>query len=258
MNPTVIFTTVVLGTIAAGCSPAAPPPGTPISSPEAGSAETAATETRYTQQTAPNMEGTGRFYMGREIAYVMGHQGAGWLERSTREREERTDLLVANLPLESDDVIADLGAGSGYFSRRMAARVPDGKVLAVDLQPQMIELLQQNAAAAGITNIEPVQAAEDNPNLPAASVDLVLLVDAYHEFVYPYEVMSAVAASLKPGGKVVLIEYRAEDPTVPIRKLHKMTEQQSVLEMQAVGLEWVETLDTLPQQHFMIFQKTAS
>jgi len=215
-----------------------------------------ATLSRYTEGTA-NYDGIGRIYMGREISHVMGHQGAGWLERPSREREERTDLLIQNLPLSPDDTVVDLGAGTGYFSLRMAQRVLGGKVLAVDLQPEMLNLIKRAAAESAINNVRPVLATETNPNLPANSVNLVLLVDAYHEFNYPWEVMTAVYESLRPGGKVVLVEYRAEDRSVPIKRLHKMTEAQSIKEMQAVGLQWVETLSVLPQQHMMIFTKPA-
>jgi ubiquinone/menaquinone biosynthesis C-methylase UbiE len=204
---------------------------------------------------AGSPDGIGKFYMGREIAYVMGHLGAGWLERDTRIAEERTDLLLDNLPLEPDDVVADLGAGTGFFSLPLAARVPQGKVLAVDIQPEMLEIIRKRTATGGITNVEPILATETDPRLPAGGVDLVLLVDAYHEFSYPREVMQKVAAALAPGGEVILVEYRGEDPSVPIKELHKMTQQQARRELAAVGLQWAETRDFLPQQHFMVFTK---
>ena len=203
----------------------------------------------------PSRDGIGKIYMGREISHVMGHLGAGWLERPEREREERTDLLVENLPLAPDDVIADIGAGTGYFSFRMAQRVPEGKVLAVDIQPEMLDIIEARKAETGLGNVTAVLGNERDPGLAECSVDLALLVDAYHEFSYPFEMGRAIARALKPGGKLVLIEYRGEDPRVPIKRLHKMTEQQSQTEMQAAGLSWVETLDVLPQQHFMVFQR---
>lgn len=220
----------------------------PAPAPPAG--ETAA----YTLTDA-SPDGIGKVYMGREISFVMGHLGAGWLERSTREAEERTDLLLDNLPLEPDDVVADLGAGTGYFSLPIAARVPRGRVLAVDIQQEMLDIVAGRTRSAGLRNVETVLATETDPGLPAGQVDLVLMVDAYHEFSHPREVMTGVVRGLKPGGRVVLIEYRGEDPSVPILELHKMTEAQARKEMAAVGLEWVETRQVLPQQHFMIFRK---
>ena len=205
---------------------------------------------------APSRDGTGKFYMGREISHVMGHLGAGWLERDSRVREERTDLLIENLPLSSNSVVVDLGAGTGYFSVPMARRAPEGRVLAVDLQPEMLDILETRSAEAGLTNIQPVLASETDPNLPESSVDLVLIVDAYHEFAYPLEVMQQVAASLKSDGRLYLIEYRGEDPNVPIKRLHKMTEAQAILEMNAAGLTWVETQDFLPRQHVLIFKRS--
>ena len=193
--------------------------------------------------------------MGREISHVMGHRGAGWLERDSRVREERTDLLIENLPLEESSVVVDLGAGTGYFSVPMARRAPEGRVLAVDLQPEMLSLIEARTADEALTNIQTVLATETDPNLPESSVDLVLIVDAYHEFAYPLEVMEQVAASLKPDGRLYLIEYRAEDPSVPIKPLHKMTEEQAKREMDAAGLAWVETQKFLPRQHGLIFKR---
>ena len=203
-------------------------------------------------------DGIGKFYLGREISQVMGHLGAGWLERPSREREERTDLLIEQLPLGPGETAADLGAGTGYFSLPMAERVgPQGRVLAVDIQPEMLQIINERLARDGIANIDTILATESDPRLPPGSVDMLLMVDAYHEFSYPREVMEGVVRGLKPGGRVVLIEYRGEDPMVPIKRLHKMTQAQAITEMQAVGLEWVETLDILPQQHFMVFRKPA-
>ncbi len=200
-------------------------------------------------------DGIGKFYMGREISFVMGHQGAAWLERPEREREERTDLLVDKLPLEADDLIADIGAGTGYFSFRMAERVPDGKVLAVDIQREMLDIIEARKARGAPNNVEPVLGTEQDPNLPASSLDLVLIVDAYHEFSYPREMGEAIAEALVPGGRLVLIEYRGEDPSVPIKALHKMTEAQAKREMAAIGLEWERTESFLPQQHFLVFRR---
>jgi precorrin-6B methylase 2 len=212
---------------------------------------------RY-RNTRANTEGIGKIYMDREISYVMGHQGAAWLERPDREAAERTDLLIENLPINPGDKVADIGAGTGYFSLPMARMVGEtGTVYAVDIQPEMLAIIEERAAVEGISNIAPVLATDRNPGLASESINMALFVDAYHEFEWPWEVMSAVYESLIPGGKVVLIEYRAEDPRVQIRKLHKMTEQQARAEMAAVGLVFVENGDILPQQHFLIFEKPA-
>lgn len=212
-------------------------------------------DSTYTFGPSTSADGTGKFYQGREIAHVMGHQGAGWLERSGREEEERTDLLVKAMELEPTDVVADIGAGSGYFSFRMSPLVPRGKVLAVDIQPEMLEMIEGKMKEAGVENIRTILGTIEDPKLPNNSVDWVLLVDAYHEFSHPYEMMAQIVESLSPTGKVALVEYRAEDPSVRIKPKHKMTEAQAVKEMQAVGLELVENKDILPQQHLMIFQR---
>ncbi|MGR9093334.1 MAG: class I SAM-dependent methyltransferase [Gammaproteobacteria bacterium] len=200
-------------------------------------------------------DGIGKYYFGREISHVMGHMGAAWLERPEREREERTDLIIKNLPLEEDDVVADIGAGTGYFSFPIAARVPRGKVLAVDIQQEMLDIIEFRRGVGSVANVEGILGTEDDPRLPEAGVDLILIVDAYHEFSHPYEMGTAMAKSLQPGGRLVLIEYRGEDPSVPIKPLHKMTETQVKSEMAAVGLEWERTENFLPQQHFMVFRR---
>jgi SAM-dependent methyltransferase len=228
------------------------------------SAQPGATETvaadesdRYVQ-VRPSRDGIGKVYMGREISHVMGHLGAGWLERPEREREERTDLLIDNLPLAVDDVVADIGAGTGYFSIRIARRVPEGRVLAVDIQQEMLDIIEERKRLGAPANIETVLGTITDPNLPSNGVDLILLVDAYHEFSHPYEMGMGMADALVPGGRLVLIEYRAEDPRVPIKPLHKMSEAQSIREMEAIGLRHVRTEGFLPQQHFMVFEKVQS
>src|SRR4051812_7257474 len=200
-------------------------------------------------------DGIGKFYMGREIAQVMGHQGADWLERPEREQEEQPQKLLELMALRPTDVVADIGAGTGYFSFRMAAKLPQGKVLAVDIQPEMLDLLKRAAKARGVTNVEPVLGRIDDPMLPPGGVDVALMVDAYHEFDHPREMMQGIVRGLKPGGRVVLVEYRGEDPEVPIKPLHKMSEAQAKKELAAVGLEHVKTLEDLPRQHVMIFRK---
>lgn len=213
-----------------------------------------ATEPIYMFQ-APTRGGTGKIYMGREISLVMGHLAADWLERPEREAEERTDLLLGSLDLEDNDVVADIGAGTGYFSFPIARRLPQGRVLAVDIQQEMLDIIESRKKEAGTGNIEGVLGKIDDTRLPVDSVDLALMVDAYHEFSHPREMMVSIVAALKEGGRVVLVEYRAEDPTVPIKRLHKMSQAQARREMEAVGLQWMETKDTLPSQHLMIFSK---
>lgn len=218
-------------------------------------ADASAAQSEIYQFTQASRDGIGKTYMGREISHVMGHLGAGWLERDEREQVERTDLLISNLPLRPDSVVADIGAGTGYFSFPVARRVPQGRVLAVDIQPEMLSIVRERADALGVTNVEPVLGNISDPGLTPASVDLIFIVDAYHEFSHPLEMGQAMAAALKSGGQLVLIEYRGEDSNVPIKRLHKMTEAQAKAEMAAIGLRWVKTEDFLPQQHFMLFAK---
>lgn len=211
---------------------------------------------RYEYHQRHSADGIGKFYLGREIAQVMGHEGAYWLERPSRGWEERPQLAIDALNLKPTDVIADIGAGTGYFSFRLARFVPQGKVLAVDIQPEMLALIEERQQQEGINNIKRVLGTVDNPNLPENSLDLVLMVDAYHEFEYPYEMMQGIYQALKPSGRVVLLEYIRENPLVLIKTLHKMSQKQVKKEMAAIGLTWKETLNVLPQQHLMIFQKS--
>lgn len=205
--------------------------------------------------TSASRDGLGKVYQGREIAKTMTWHGIPWLERPERAAREKPDAVIEALDLRPTDVVADLGAGSGYFSFRLAREVPEGKVLAVDIQPEMLEAIEAKKGALGVENVEGVRGAIDDPNLPESSVDLALMVDAYHEFSHPHEMMTALFRALRPGGRVVLVEYRGEDPSVPIKELHKMTEAQATKEMAFVGLEHVETLDFLPDQHVLIFRR---
>lgn len=208
--------------------------------------------------TTPSRDGIGKHYFGREISEVMGHRGAAWLERRSRVAEEHPDVVVKAMALAPDANVADLGAGTGYISFRIAPIVPEGRVYAVDIQPEMLAILRERAERQGIGNVLPVRGKPDDPMLPAETIDAVLMVDAYHEFAYPFEMMRGIVQSLRPGGRVYLVEYRGEDPGIPIKPLHKMTQRQAIKELEAVGLHWKETKDFLPTQHFMVFEKPAS
>ena len=175
--------------------------------------------------------------------------------RPEREEEERVSLLIKNMDLKPSQVIADIGAGSGFHVFKMAPKVNPGKVYAVDIQPEMLAAIQQKMEAEGVVNVEPIKGSEQSVNLTENSVDKVLLVDVYHEFIYPHEIMLSIRKALKPGGKVYLIEYRAEDRSVPIKPIHKMTEKQSVKEMEAAGFKLEENISNLPWQHCMVFVK---
>lgn len=205
--------------------------------------------------TNASQDGIGKRYMGREIAHVMGHLGASWLERPEREQEERTDLLLKALALKPTDVVADIGAGTGFLTFQIAPKLPQGKVLAVDIQPEMIAYLNQGKAKRKVTNVTPILSTESDPKLDASSIDMAIMIDAYHEFSYPREMMQHLVSALKPGGRIVLVEYRAEDPNVPIKELHKLSVAQATKEMKAVGLKLLKNDDRLPQQHIMFFGK---
>lgn len=210
----------------------------------------------YQSRAIHSPDGIGKFYMGREIAKVMGHTGAGWLERPSRSTEEQPQQVVNALNLKPTDVVADIGAGTGYMSFRISPLVPKGKVLAVDIQPEMLDIMDSIKRERHITNVEPVLGSITDPHLPPNSIDLALMVDTYHEFSHPREMMEALVRALKPGGRVVLVEYRGENPFVFIKALHKMTQKQARKEMEAVGLQWRETKSFLPTQHLMVFEKS--
>ena len=234
---------------------------------------------RYETRAEHDPNGIGKFYMGREIAHVMGHEAADWLERTEREQEERTDLLVPALKLKPGDAVADIGCGSGYYTRRLAkvvgragsplpaahsnandgvhgvTRPTDGIVYAVEIQQEMLDILTNKLTSEKIFNVKPVLGTITDPKLPRASVDLILMVDVYHEFDFPFEMVEAMCNSLRPGGRIVFVEFRGEDPDVPIKRVHKMTETQVRKEMSVHPLDWVETIRTLPQQHIIVFRK---
>lgn len=228
----------------------------PAATPPVASPATSAAEGYYTSKR-PAADGIGKVYMGREIAQVMGHSGADWLDRPEREKEEAPRKAIEMMQLRPTDVVADIGAGSGYFSFLMAEQLPKGKVLAVDIQQEMLDLIAQRAKEKKISNVEPLLGTISDPKLPDNGVDVVLFVDSYHEFDHPREMMTAIVKALKPGGRVVQLEYRGEDPNVPIKPHHKMTEAQARKEMEAVGLKFVENRKGLPRQHMLIFEKPA-
>lgn len=193
---------------------------------------------------------------GRRYAGVMGYQGADWLDREERDIEEAPDTAIAALDLKAGMTVADIGAGSGYMTVRMARIVgPAGKVYAEDIQPQMIQLLQRRLEREKVANVVPVLGTIDDPKLPADSVDLMLLVDVYHEFSEPVRMLAGMRAALKSGGRLVLLEYRKEDPTVPIRLEHKMTVAEAKMEVEAAGFTLTRVDGRLPRQHILIFTK---
>jgi protein-L-isoaspartate O-methyltransferase len=216
-----------------------------------------APEPLYETRAIHDPNGSGKFFLGREISLVMGHQAAGWLERPEREEEERTDLAVKGLELKEGDVVADIGCGTGYYASRMARVIgPKGTVYGVDIQQEMLDLLTRKMKLMRIENVKPMLGNEKDPKLPPQSCDVLLMVDVYHEIEYPYEMMRATIPALKPGGRLIFIEFRGEDPKVPIKEVHKMTEAQIKKEMAIhPELEWVETKRDLPQQHIIIFRR---
>jgi ubiquinone/menaquinone biosynthesis C-methylase UbiE len=211
----------------------------------------------YETRTDHDPNGIGVFFMGREIAHVMGHQAADWLERPEREEEEGTDRMVEALKFHAGEVVADIGCGSGYVSRKISKKVgAGGRIYGVDIQPEMLALLAKRMAMFRITNVEPVRGTITDPKVPPASCDTMIMVDVYHEFDHPYEMIESMIAGLKPGGRIVFVEYRAEDPDVPIKLLHKMSEAQVKKEMTLHSqLSFSETLEDLPRQHIIIFRK---
>ncbi len=212
---------------------------------------------KYEWKAKHDPNGIGKFYMGREIAHVMGHAAAGWLERKEREEEEQPTKLLKALNLKEGDVVADIGAGSGYYSFRMSKLVGEkGKILAVEIQKEMLDMIRDRAKKEKVGNIELVMGTEQDPKLPANSVDLILLVDVYHEFDHPFEMTDKMVAALKPGGRLVFAEFRKEDANVPIKEVHKMTERQVIKEMgEFKELKHDETSAVLPWQHIIFFKK---
>ena len=193
--------------------------------------------------------------MGRQIAHVMSHFGIMWLERSERQSEEDSEQLIRNLGLKKGMQVADIGAGSGYHSVMMSRIVGGGKVFAVDIEPEMVRFMDDRIRKEGIKNIETVLGKEDAVPLPENSMDRILLVDVYHEFSLPYEMGRSMLQALKPGGKLYLVEFRAEDRNVPIKTVHKMSESQAVKELTAAGFRFERNIGNLPWQHCLVFTK---
>ncbi|MCA9052032.1 MAG: class I SAM-dependent methyltransferase [Planctomycetaceae bacterium] len=232
--------------------------GTSSQATEVDSAGDVTADGRYEWRAEHDPNGIGKFYLGREIAHVMGFAGANWLERDSREEEERLTLLVKSLKLKSGDVVADIGAGSGVISALMADQVlPDGYILGVDVQDEMLLRLQENVRNKGVRNVIPIKGSQQSPSLAPSSVDLAIMVDVYHEFEFPYEMMGEISKALRPGGRVALVEYRLEDPSVPIKLVHKMSQKQARTEVEQpeFALTWTETIDVLPRQHIIVFTK---
>lgn len=200
-------------------------------------------------------DGIGKWYMGREISHVMGYQGMSWLERGEREKEENTSTLLENMNIKKADVIADIGAGSGYHVFKMARMAANGTIYAVDIQEEMLSAMRDKKTADKVTNVNLVKGSEKSANLAPDSVDKVLIVDVYHEMNFPYEMLASIKKAMRADAKLYLIEYRGEDPNVPIKKLHKMTEAQAVKELKALGLVLEKNMDNLPWQHCMVFVK---
>jgi ubiquinone/menaquinone biosynthesis C-methylase UbiE len=204
---------------------------------------------------APHRDGTGKVYLGREIAHVMGTSGGEWLERDTRQQEEAVDLAISKMPLQRNSIVADIGAGTGYYSFRIAPKIPDGRLYAVEVQDAFIRALENKKQELKTANVAVIKGSATAPNLPDSSIDLAFMVDVYHELEYPHEMLQALYKALKPTGKLLLVEYRAEDPDVPIKALHKMSIAQVNKELKANGFTLYKSDRALPIQHFLLYEK---
>lgn len=213
-----------------------------------------ARNTNYTYKKG-SPDGIGKWYMDREIAHVMGAAGAPWLERDERQQEENTALAIKNMKLTPNAVVADIGAGSGYYTFKIAPLVPQGKVYAVDIQDEMLQLLGNKKKQLNAGNVTLVKSTDSTLNLPDNSIDLAIMVDVYHELEYPTEILQAVYKALKKDGKLLLIEYRGEDASVPIKPLHKTTIAQMNKEMEANNFNLFYDGEFLPIQHFLEYAK---
>jgi len=232
--------------------------GSLLAAPEPGEAK--GKHPGYEERKNHDPDGIGKFYMDREIAHVMGFGAAGWLERPERVKEEAPEKLLKALDLKPGMTVADIGAGSGYHTFKIAPILgAEGKMIAVDIQPEMLGLIREKAKKLKVGNIELVNSAESDPKLKPGSVDLILMVDVYHEFSHPYEMTQKLAAALKPGGRLVFVEFKLEDSKVPIKLVHKMSERQVIREMTPFEeLKHEKTISTLPWQHVIVFEKAKS
>lgn len=209
----------------------------------------------YTHKS-PSDGGTGKIYFKREIAHIMDFKGSAWLERNSRQSEENSNLTIEKLPIDKNSVVADIGAGTGYYTFKISNKVPDGRVYAVEIQDDAVNYLKNKAGQLDAKNVTIVKGKEQSPELPENSIDLAMMVDVYHELTYPHEMLQNIRKALKPNGKLLLIEYRAEDPKVEIRTLHKMSVPQVTRELKANGFKLIEDGEFLPIQHFLLFQKS--
>jgi precorrin-6B methylase 2 len=228
----------------------------PVSVPGCREARQPVPDSVYTYR-APHPDGTGKVYLGREIARVMSASGGAWLERSSRQQEEDADAAIARMPLSKNSIVADIGAGTGYYTFRIAARVPEGKVFAVEVQDDFVGALEERKKTVGATNVTVVKGSASSPNLRDTSIDLAVMVDVYHELDYPREMLLSIRNALKPGARLLLLEYRAEDPSVPIKELHKLSIAQANKELQANGFVLEEAASFLPIQHFLLYRKAS-
>jgi len=208
----------------------------------------------YTHKTASD-GGTGKFYYGREIAHIMDFGGSAWLERNSREVEENSNLAISKLPINDNSVVADIGAGTGYYTFKIYSRISKGKVYAEEIQTDAVNYLKNKAGQLGAVNVIVIKGNEKSPELPENSIDLALMVDVYHELSYPHEMLQSIRKSLKPKGKLLLLEYRAEDPKIDIKPLHKMSVKQANKELSANGFRIVEDGEFLPIQHYLLYEK---
>jgi len=207
---------------------------------------------------SPSRDGIGKVYMGREIASVMSFDGVDWLERNSRTAEENTNLAIKKLPVTKTSVVADVGAASGFYAFRIAKRVPEGKVYAVEIQDDAIKYLQEKSRSLNLSNVQVVKGTVQNTGLPDSSIDLLIMVDVYHELEYPVEYLQSIKRALKPQGKLLLLEYKEEDPSVQIKAAHKMSVAQVARELAANGFKMVQRGNFLPLQHFLVFEKNES